>query len=458
MEFRNHLSHELAVPPYAEQQIAAAAAAADNRAALRKAMDQLSATRASGAGEEADAVSDDGKDLHRLMAKPAMAGGSGPTWLNGAILQQHGLGQYGDGRFLHLQASSASPGGGRGGGGGHWFPRPPPVLQRSVSEEEVPMSTESAVAAAISSEVGAGGGGSRVRAERGEAEGGSGVEAAEGSWQNARYKAEILAHPLYEQLLSAHVACLRIATPVDQLPRIDAQLSQSQQVVSKYSALGGGGQMMSVDDRELDQFMTHYVFLLSSFKEQLQQHVRVHAMEAVMACWELEQSLQSLTGVSPGEGTGATMSDDEDDQDQDSDTNLFDGSLDGPDSMGFGPLVPTETERSLMERVRQELKHELKQGYKDKIVDIRDEILRKRRAGKLPGDSTSTLKAWWQSHSKWPYPTEDDKARLVQETGLQLKQINNWFINQRKRNWHSNSSSSSSTLKSKRKSEAVNEG
>jgi len=38
-------------------------------------------------------------------------------------------------------------------------------------------------------------------------------------------------------------------------------------------------------------------------------------------------------------------------------------------------------------------------------VDIREEILRKRRAGKLPGDTTSVLKAWWQSHSKWPYPT-----------------------------------------------------
>lgn len=44
-------------------------------------------------------------------------------------------------------------------------------------------------------------------------------------------------------------------------------------------------------------------------------------------------------------------------------------------------------------------------GYKEKIVDIREEILRKRRAGKLPGDTTSVLKAWWQSHSKWPYPT-----------------------------------------------------
>ncbi|XP_076944998.1 homeobox protein knotted-1-like 3 isoform X2 [Bidens hawaiensis] len=266
-----------------------------------------------------------------------------------------------------------------------------------------------------------------------------GGDSATIQWQNARCKAEVLSHPLYEQLLSAYVSCLRIATPVDQLPRIDAQLAQSPNVVSKYSGLGGHGNLG--EDKALDQFMTHYVLLLCSFKEQLQQHVRVHAMEAVMACWEIEQSLQSLTGMSPGEGTGTTMSDDDEDQ-VDSDANLFDGSLDGHDSMGFGPLVPTESERSLMERVRQELKHELKQGYKEKIVDIREEILRKRRAGKLPGDTTSVLKSWWQSHAKWPYPTEEDKARLVQETGLQLKQINNWFINQRKRNWHSNPSSS----------------
>ncbi|WOK95066.1 homeobox protein knotted-1-like 13 isoform X1 [Canna indica] len=455
MAFHNHLSHELTLPQYAEQQ---RQVGGDTPSVLRTAMDQLAAPDGGGGGK------DGGKDLHRLLAdaaaagKPAMAGGGGPTWLNSAILRQQGH-HYGDGSFLHLQTtsdSSTSPvaaGGGGGTGAGHWFPRPP-ILQRSGSDDEVPGSSDSVMAAAISVDpAGGGGAGGRGHAggEMGDADGsGAGGEAAagEGTWQNARYKSEILAHPLYEQLLSAHVACLRIATPVDQLPRIDAQLAQSQQVVSKYSVLGNSGQMLG-DDKELDQFMTHYVLLLCSFKEQLQQHVRVHAMEAVMACWELEQSLQSLTGVSPGEGTGATMSDDDDDQ-ADSETNLFDGSLDGPDSMGFGPLVPTESERSLMERVRQELKHELKQGYKEKIVDIREEILRKRRAGKLPGDSTSTLKAWWQSHSKWPYPTEDDKARLVQETGLQLKQINNWFINQRKRNWHSNPSSSSS-LKSKRK-------
>ncbi|KAG4943228.1 hypothetical protein JHK85_047874 [Glycine max] len=260
-------------------------------------------------------------------------------------------------------------------------------------------------------------------------------------------KAEIANHPLYEQLLSAHVSCLRVATPIDQLPLIDGQLSQSHHLLRSYAS--HHSHSLSPHDRqELDNFMAQYLIVLCTFKEQLQQHVRVHAVEAVMACRDIESTLQALTGVSLGEGTGATMSDDEDDLQMDG--SLDQSSADGHDMMGFGPLLPTESERSLMERVRQELKIELKQGFKSRIEDVREEILRKRRAGKLPGDTTSVLKAWWQQHAKWPYPTEDDKAKLVEETGLQLKQINNWFINQRKRNWHSNSQSVNS-LKSKRK-------
>jgi hypothetical protein len=414
MAFHDHLSHEMALHHFTDQHMT------DNTAVLRGIFPEST-----------------GK-------QPDITGGSGggaPTWLNSAILRQQaahhhyggGGGGGGEGRFLHLQTthnnnhnttsdSSAS--------NNQW-------LSRSFHGDNDDVPTVAMMNPHHQQE------------KKSESDGGGGEDPS--NWQNTKLKADILAHPLYEQLLSTHVQCLRIATPVDQLPRIDAQLAQSQHVMAKYSVLGHGNQPL--DDKDLDQFMTHYVLLLSSFKEQLQQHVRVHAMEAVMACWELEQSLQSLTGVSPGEGTGATMSDDEDEEHADSEANLFDGNLDGQDTMGFGPLVPTENERSLMERVRHELKHELKQGYKEKIVDIREEILRKRRAGKLPGDTTSLLKAWWQSHSKWPYPTEEDKARLVQETGLQLKQINNWFINQRKRNWHSNPSSSNTT-KSKRKSNA----
>ncbi|KAL8141699.1 hypothetical protein V2J09_014731 [Rumex salicifolius] len=263
-------------------------------------------------------------------------------------------------------------------------------------------------------------------------------------------KAEIASHPLYEQLLSAHVSCLRVATPIDQLPLIDAQLSQSHHLLRSYASSQSYQSLSPHERHELDDFLGQYLVILCSFKDQLQQHVRIHAVEAVMACREIEQALQNLTGASLGEGTGATMSDDEDELQMDYSGGGGGSSSDGHDLMGLGPLLPTESERTLMDRVRHELKLELKQGFKSRIEDVREEILRKRRAGKLPGDTTSVLKEWWQQHAKWPYPTEDDKAKLVEETGLQLKQINNWFINQRKRNWHSNSQTAN-TLKSKRK-------
>ena len=78
------------------------------------------------------------------------------------------------------------------------------------------------------------------------------VDSVSDNWERVKCKADILGHPFYEQLLAAHVACLRIATPVDQLARIDTQLAQSQDVVAKYSGVGSGH---VVDEKELDQFM-----------------------------------------------------------------------------------------------------------------------------------------------------------------------------------------------------------
>ena len=60
------------------------------------------------------------------------------------------------------------------------------------------------------------------------------------------------------------------------------------------------------------------------------------------------------------------MSDDEDELHSEI---PLDMGFDGHDMMGFGPLLPTESERSLMERVRQELKIELKQ-----VTNITDHL------------------------------------------------------------------------------------
>ncbi|KAJ3563451.1 hypothetical protein NPX13_g8192 [Xylaria arbuscula] len=57
----------------------------------------------------------------------------------------------------------------------------------------------------------------------------------------------------------------------------------------------------------------------------------------------------------------------------------------------------------------------------------------RKRRGNLPKHTTEILRKWFHSHLHHPYPTEDEKQDLVKQTGLQLNQISNWFINARRR-------------------------
>lgn len=61
-----------------------------------------------------------------------------------------------------------------------------------------------------------------------------------------------------------------------------------------------------------------------------------------------------------------------------------------------------------------------------------DNKTRKRR-GNLPKETTDKLRAWFVAHLHHPYPTEDEKQDLMRQTGLQMNQISNWFINARRR-------------------------
>lgn len=63
----------------------------------------------------------------------------------------------------------------------------------------------------------------------------------------------------------------------------------------------------------------------------------------------------------------------------------------------------------------------------------RPNIGRKRRRGNLPKEVTEYLKHWLILHKKHPYPTEREKQKLADETGLMVSQISNWFINARRR-------------------------
>lgn len=57
---------------------------------------------------------------------------------------------------------------------------------------------------------------------------------------------------------------------------------------------------------------------------------------------------------------------------------------------------------------------------------------RKRRST-LPEQATAHLKRWLFDHTDKPYPDDDEKDELILATGLNVSQINNWFINARRR-------------------------
>lgn len=61
----------------------------------------------------------------------------------------------------------------------------------------------------------------------------------------------------------------------------------------------------------------------------------------------------------------------------------------------------------------------------------------KRKSASLPSETVEYLKAWMMSaeHIAHPYPTEQEKVEIMKDTGIELKQLTNWFVNNRKRYW-----------------------
>ncbi|XP_064463459.1 homeobox protein PKNOX2-like [Ornithodoros turicata] len=68
--------------------------------------------------------------------------------------------------------------------------------------------------------------------------------------------------------------------------------------------------------------------------------------------------------------------------------------------------------------------------------DEEDDLLgskKKQKRGVLPKHATSIMRSWLFQHIVHPYPTEDEKRQIAAQTNLTLLQVNNWFINARRR-------------------------
>jgi Homeobox KN domain len=100
-------------------------------------------------------------------------------------------------------------------------------------------------------------------------------------------------------------------------------------------------------------------------------------------------------------------------------------------------------ERNSSARIRHRLQSKEMSDAKDDLDISSDED--DDRGGKgsgksrreLPSGAVSTLKAWLLSpeHFTHPYPTPQDQVMLMQKTGIDKKQLKNWFTNARRRIW-----------------------
>ncbi|XP_030635968.1 homeobox protein PKNOX1 isoform X2 [Chanos chanos] len=81
-----------------------------------------------------------------------------------------------------------------------------------------------------------------------------------------------------------------------------------------------------------------------------------------------------------------------------------------------------------------------------------DDSSSKNKRGILPKHATNVMRSWLFQHIGHPYPTEDEKKQIAMQTNLTLLQVNNWFINARRRILQPMLDASSSDLpKSKKK-------
>ncbi|KAM3358671.1 homeobox protein knotted-1-like 6 [Capsicum galapagoense] len=209
-------------------------------------------------------------------------------------------------------------------------------------------------------------------------------------------KAKIVSHPYYPKLLDAYIDCQKVGAPPEIANLLEEIRQQNDLRKPNATSICIGA------DPELDEFMETYCDILLKYKSDLSRPFD----EATTFLNKIELQLGNLC-----KDDGGVSSDEE----------FSCGEAEGQDAS--------------MRCEDNELKDRLLRKFGSHLSSLKLEFSKKKKKGKLPKEARQMLLAWWTDHYRWPYPTEADKNSLAESTGLDPKQINNWFINQRKRHW-----------------------
>ncbi|MED6180682.1 Homeobox protein knotted-1-like 6 [Stylosanthes scabra] len=223
-------------------------------------------------------------------------------------------------------------------------------------------------------------------------------------------KAKIASHPYYPRLLQAYIDCQKVGAPPE-IARLLEEIQRENDVCK-----GDVSSTCIGADPELDEFMETYCEMLVKYKCDLSRPFE----EASSFLSKIETQLSDLCCT--GASAPAPLSDD-------------DGGASSEEYLSGGGDAEFQEGQSQSRVEDRDLKDKLLRKFGSHISSLKLEFSKKKKRGKLPKDARQSLLHWWNNHYKWPYPTEADKVALAKSTGLDQKQINNWFINQRKRHW-----------------------
>ncbi|KAD4982296.1 hypothetical protein E3N88_18967 [Mikania micrantha] len=230
---------------------------------------------------------------------------------------------------------------------------------------------------------------------------------------NINVKAKIMSHPHYPLLLSAYLNCQKIGAPAEVVEQLDEACRASLMAATSGGSGSSGGDTTIVgQDPALDQFMEAYCEMLRKYEQELSKPFK----EAMHFLSRIESQFKAISFSTPDSGCGEGGMDRNGSSDEELDVEMNNSVVD-----------PQAEDR--------ELKGQLLRKYSGYLGSLKQEFMKKRKKGKLPKEARQQLLDWWTRHYKWPYPSEAQKLALADSTGLDQKQINNWFINQRKRHW-----------------------
>ncbi|CAN4088111.1 unnamed protein product [Withania somnifera] len=219
-------------------------------------------------------------------------------------------------------------------------------------------------------------------------------------------QAKISSHPLYPKLLLNYIDCHKVGAPPHIVTMLDNIIQENDLHWRSSSSSTALNKLIS-DDSKLDDFMVTYCDVLAKFKLDLERSFNE-------ATTFLNNVQTQLTNLCPT----INISEAEAEVEEEDNT------------------IGVEANNDQQKMCRgSEIKDKLMGKYSGYISSLKQDFCNKINKGKFPREARQILLNWWTTHYNWPYPTEGEKVCLAKSTGLDPKQINNWFINQRKRHW-----------------------